>query len=209
MKTNLSKLAQKEYLSKYYIDAYKIAMQFKVIGPEIMDDERETLALTALYAAVANFNPTRNVKFTSFLYRLVKNKIYDLALKRGRAMKRGQPFSIKYVAPIQQDADEISDINDEALFNLGHSGYLNHTSIQTYEKLMETIKILSPNQQRIIKYLMFPKAALAAYNKKYKFQKYLNHKVIGKLLSISPKSVQIKLNTIQTVFKTVVENSTF
>jgi RNA polymerase sigma factor (sigma-70 family) len=210
--TRLPAQIQKQYLSKYYIDSYKIAMQLHINGIEIMDDERESLALAALEAAIANFDPSRNIKFSSYLYNLVKNKMYDFALRKIRAIKKGRPFSLQFVMPFSQDGTPDDAVNDEALFNLGHGGYLTQANPKLYEQLTEAIKQLTPRQQSLIECLMFPDEALLKYAKLYpivtrKKIPHLTYQMIAKLLSISYAQVNTELNFVRKVLKTTVDNA--
>lgn len=213
MKNRLSVAVQKEYLSKYYIDSYKIASQFRIGGMELMDDERENLALAALEAAIKKFDPTKHNHFTSFLYTLVKNKILDVVKKKTRASKKGLPFSTQLVIPFSSDTDEDGSpddaINDAALFHLGY-GIMPQSNPRLYEQLTNALKTLTPRQQLLADFLMFPENALKGYKKSkhlVKAPKRLTYFMIAELLSISYTMVHKELKKIRQVLKTTVDNS--
>lgn len=204
---------KKEYLSKYYLDAYKIAFQFPIHGIGIMDDERETLALAALESAISNFDPSRNVAFPTYLYKSVKNRLFDFVKKKTRLAKKHQPFSTQIEVPFSPIANDVSDADDsltreEALFQLGCLGFFQTSNPGLYERLTAAIQTLSPNQQRIVDYLMFPTAALKEYKRKTGIKTLrLTHGVIAKLLPLSYGGIRLEMERIREVLQTIVENS--
>lgn len=83
-------------VAKYYQDAYKLAadMNFRWIP----DDVRENIAFAALERAAKSFDPTRGVKFTTYLYRIIRNALtIEHNRRQPYRMVDGKPASKKNV----------------------------------------------------------------------------------------------------------------
>lgn len=178
---------QKDLVAKHYADALKIGQSFK--SSVMFDDEKENVAIHALWRAAQKYDENHNSKagFQTYLYRSVINSLLSYG-RRNRG--NGQPYEVQkkrlpksnllYESTIEARAAQQGRVENLSTMFAAYDD----TNTLEFQELMEKIQLRLTEQQRFILNSRLSDVTFEEIAKKLKLSRQRIHQKFARIQQI-------------------------